>query len=69
MEIEKLVADRGEVISEAVINEEITNFYKNLYERGDSPENVLDDSFFNNIVKIKDSDAVKVTAPLLKEEL
>jgi exonuclease III len=69
VEIEKLCTDRGVITEENMINDEITNFYKNLYEDGGPSTPVTDIAYFEHIVKVTDSDATKVLAPLTKEEL
>jgi hypothetical protein len=67
VEIEKLVTHRGEVTNEKDINEEVSNFYKELYESGVRSE--PDDTFLSNITKARDEDVNKVTHPIYKDEL
>jgi len=68
-DIEKLVTERGEITDDNDINAEITNFYKNLYERGEPADEVIDDSFYEHITKVQNYDVIKVISPLSKDEL
>jgi len=67
--IDKLITNRGEVTDENTINEEIALFYKELYESGGPTMQAADETFFSNVMKVREEDAGKVTAPILKEEL
>jgi Reverse transcriptase (RNA-dependent DNA polymerase) len=68
-EITKLVTDSSEVTETNEINDAINKFYKDLYERGEPSHSVIDGTFYENIVKVRDGDVAKVTLPLSKEEI
>lgn len=67
--IEKLKVDSGDITNEEEINSTINNFYKDLYEKGETQVRENDDSFYDNIVKVSNVEATKVMAPLSKEEI
>jgi exonuclease III len=67
--IEKLITDRGEITEGAEIDEEINNFYKELYERGDNIINHTDGLFYENVTKVNAEIAERVTLPLSKDEI
>ncbi len=66
-EISQLTTDNGDLTDEKVIKEEITTFYKNLYEQGGEP--YIDESYFSWVNKIPAEATVALTLPLTKEEV
>jgi hypothetical protein len=67
--IEKLSTEDGDITEENEINSMINDFYKNLYERDEPNDREADEHFYENIIKVDNQEAVKVMAPLTKEEI
>jgi len=66
-EINKLVTDDGIITNEGAIQQEISKFYKDLYEKGGQP--CIDATFFTEINKVQGAVADSVIQPILKDEL
>jgi hypothetical protein len=67
LEIDALEIDSGITKDTSKIKTEITDFYRNLYEKGGTPN--IDNTFYQYIEKIPSEITSSLTSPLTKEQL